>query len=192
MSSAFEAYKDYVAIKNHFSKADYDYIKYNGKIGLKQSSFQNRKDKIFFEKLAKRADYHDFLIANLSENHRLWIRDLAYSDEAEKRFTEWKKRNQALMYNFKNDFKKILEEPKGRQHPPALRLFLGGEISLESLCIFVALTDAIKQWDAKLEYDPIWEETRLRVVKYTPFIKYDKEKVKQIMLDIMSDMGYTK
>ena len=155
-------------------------------------SFMNRKDKIFFEKLSKRADYHDFLIANLSENHRLWIRDLAYSDEAEKRFTEWKKRNQALMYNFKNDFKKILEEPKGRQHPPALRLFLGGEISLESLCIFVALTDAIKQWDAKLEYDPIWEETRLRVVKYTPFIKYDKNKVKQVMLDIMSDMGYTK
>ena len=192
MSSAFEAYKDYVAIKNHFSKADYDYIKYNGKTGLKHSSFQNRKDKIFFEKLSKRADYHDFLIANLSENHRLWIRDLAYSDEAEKRFTEWKKRNQALMYNFKNDFKKILEEPKGRQHPPALRLFLGGEISLESLCIFVDLTDAIKQWDAKLEYDPIWEETKLRVVKYTPFIKYDKNKVKQVMLDIMSDMGYTK
>jgi hypothetical protein len=48
------------------------------------------------------------------------------------------------------------------------------------------------QWDSKLEYDPIWEEVRLKVVKYTPFIKYDIEKIKQVMLDIMSDMGYTK
>jgi hypothetical protein len=54
------------------------------------------------------------------------------------------------------------------------------------------MTKALKQWDDKLEYDPIWEDIRLRVVKYTPFIKYDREKIKQVMLDIMSDMEYTK
>jgi len=32
----------------------------------------------------------------------------------------------------------------------------------------------------------------LRVVKYTSFIKFDYEKVKQTMLDIMNDMEYTK
>ena len=66
------------------------------------------------------------------------------------------------------------------------------EISLESLCIFVKMTKAIDQWNSKLEYDPIWEDIRLKVVKYTPFIKFDYEKVKQIMLDIMSEMEYTK
>lgn len=85
-----------------------------------------------------------------------------------------------------------MNEPKGQQHPPALRLYLGGEISLESLCIFASLTDAVKQWDAKLEYDPIWEETRLRVVKYTPFVKFDRSKIKQVMIDIMNEMGYNK
>lgn len=142
--------------------------------------------------MAKRSDYHEYLIANLSENHRLWIKDLAYSDEAEKRFQEWKKRNQSLTYNFKNDFKKIMAESKGQHHPPAIRLYLGGQISLESLCIFCFMTDAVKQWDSKLEYDPIWEDIRLKIVKYTPFVNFDKSKVKQVMLDIIDDMEYTK
>jgi hypothetical protein len=190
--SAFEAYKEYIALKNHFTKADYDYIKYNGKTGIKHASFEKRKDKIFFEKLSKIENYHEFLIANLSNNPKLWIRDLAYSESAQLTYQNWKKRNQSLTYNFKNDFKKILEEPGGQQHPAALRLYLGNQISLESLCIFIKMTKAIIYWDSKLEYDPIWEDIRLRVVKYTPFIKFDYEKVKQTMLDIMNDMEYNK
>ncbi len=122
----------------------------------------------------------------------MWIRDLAYSEVAQSTYQNWKKRNQSLTYNFKNDFKKILEEPGGQQHPAALRLYLGNQISLESFCIFVKMTKAIIYWDSKLEYDPIWEDIRLRVVKYTPFIKFDYEKVKQTMLDMMNDMEYTK
>jgi hypothetical protein len=190
--SAFEAYKEYIALKNHFTKADYDYIKYNGKTGIKHASFEKRKDKIFFEKLSKIENYHEFLIANLSNNPKLWIRDLAYSESAQLTYQNWKKRNQSLTYNFKTDFKKILEEPGGQQHPAALRLYLGNQISLESLCIFIKMTKAIIYWDSKLEYDPIWEDIRLRVVKYTPFIKFDYEKVKQTMLDIMNDMEYNK
>lgn len=180
--SAFEAYKEYVALKNHFTKSDYDYIKYNGKTGVKPASFAKRKDKVFFEKLAKNENYHEFLIANLSDNPKLWIRDLAYSEVAQKTYQDWKKRNQSLTYNFKNDFKKIIQEPGGQQHPAALRLYLGNQISLESLCIFIKMTKAIIYWDSKLEYDPIWDDVRMKVVKYTPFIKFDYDKVKQIML----------
>lgn len=181
-----------MAIKNHFTKPTYDYIKYNGKTGLKHTSFEKRKDKIFFEKLSKVEDVVGFLVANLSVNPKLWIRDLAYSESAKIVYQDWKKRNQSLSYNYKTDFKKIVEEPGGKQHPAALRLYLGNQISLESLCIFAAMTNAVKTWDSKLEYDPIWEDIRMKVVKYTPFIKYDKVKIKQIMLDVMSDMEYTK
>lgn len=181
-----------MAIKNHFTKPTYDYIKYNGKTGVKHASFDKRKDKIFFEKLSKIEDVVGFLVANLSINPKLWIRDLAYSESAKVVYQDWKKRNQSLSYNYKTDFKKIVEEPGGQQHPAALRLYLGNQISLESLCIFVAMSNAVETWDAKLEYDPIWEDIRMKVVKYTPFVKYDKVKIKQIMLDVMGDMEYTK
>lgn len=190
--SGYEAYKEYVALKNHFTKPSYDYVKYNGHSRLKVDSFNKRKDKIFFEKLAKNPDVHGFLIANLSNNPKHWIRDLAYSEEAQRTYSDWVKRNQSLTYNFKKDFKKIMEEPKDHQHPAAIRLYLSGEISLESLCIFADMTKAVAQWDSKLEYDPIWDDLRIRIVKYTPFVKYDREKIKQTMVDILDDMGYTK
>lgn len=191
--SAFEAYKDYVALKNHFSKADYDYVKYNGKTGLKYASFDKRKDKVFFEKLAKNEDYHEFLIANLSHNPKLWIRDLAYSENAQLTYQNWKKRNQSLAYNFKTDFKKIIESlDEKQQHPSGLRLFLAGEISLESLCIFAKMTDALQSWDSRLEYDPVWEDVRMKIVKYSPFVDFDKSKIKKIMLDVLDQVGYTK
>jgi len=63
--SAFECYKEYVALKNHFTQKSYDYVKYNGKTSVKADSFNSRKDKIFFEKLAKHKDPKGFLIANL-------------------------------------------------------------------------------------------------------------------------------
>lgn len=138
---------------------------------------------MFFEKLSKVENVCDFLVANLSVNPKLWIRDLAYSDDAQVRYQDWKKRNQSLTYNFKNDFNKITDASKEEHHPAAIRLFLGGEISLESLCIFADVTNAVQYWDERLEYDPIWDDLKMKIVKYTPFIKYDHDKIKQIMLD---------
>ena len=50
------------------------------------------------------------------------------------------------------------------------------------------MTGAINQWNKKLQYDPIWDEIKLRVEKYTPFIKYDKDKTKKICLDYFSEL----
>ena len=187
--SAFEVYKDYVALKNHFTKPDYDYIKYNGHVTVKRASFDKRKDKVFFEKLAKNPDVHEFLIANFSVNPKLWIRDLAYSEDAQLTYNEWKKRQQSLTYNLKQDLGKLFTDfnknfiVANNEHPALLRLYLGGQVTLESLCILLDLIKAKKHWDSKLEYDPVWSEISLKVQKYTPFINYDKEKVKKIVLD---------
>ena len=48
----FEAYKHYLALKLHFS-SDYDYFKYNGKTNATQQSFEKRKDRFRFSKLAR-------------------------------------------------------------------------------------------------------------------------------------------
>lgn len=190
--SAFEAYQDYVALKNHFNKPDYDYIKYNGKTGVKQSSFVKRKDKVFFEKLAKNPDYHEFLIANFSVNPKLWIRDIAYSEIAQSIYQDWKKRNQSLAYIFKNELSKLhpdfnLNFTCSEGHPHLFRLFLGGYISLETICILLEMSKAIKYWDDSMEYDPIWEEYRMKIKKYTPFIKYDKEKIREIIINFFEN-----
>ena len=185
----FETYCEYVSLKNHFSKDSYDYFKYNGKTSLKPSSFQNRKDRVFFEKLAKHKDVHGYLVANLSINEKLWIRDLAYSQDAELTYKNWLKTNQSLTYLFKQDLDKL--EPvlynnfhcNPNQHPLLLQKYLAGEVSLETLCILLKMTGMMKQWNKEMEYDLVWDNLKLKIKKYLPFIKYEKEKYKAIVLD---------
>lgn len=190
--SAFEAYKEYLALKNHFSKPDYDYFKYNGKLRVNADSFNARKDKLFFQKLAKHPDVHNFLVANLSVNEKAWIKELAYSESAEKTYKDWLKRNQSLTYVLKNELQYLMPEfdlnftSNGTDHPCLLKLYLGNHVSLETLCILLNLTGAKKHWDKKLEYDPVYEEVKKKIEKYTPFIKYDKDKIKNIVLDYFS------
>ena len=187
--TAFECYKEYLAIKNHFSKQDYDYFKYNGKLKINIDSFNARKDKLFFQKLAKHSDIHNFLIANFSENEKHWIRDLAYSEIAEKNYKNWLKRQQSLSYIFKQELGKLDSDfnrnfvVKSNEHPLLFKLFLAKEISLETLCLLLEFTGAKNYWDSKMQYDLVYDSIKTKIEKYSPFIKCDKAKLKKIALD---------
>ena len=52
----FDAYKQYLSLKNHFTKEKYDYHKYCGKSRATVQSFYKRKDRFWFEKLARNKD----------------------------------------------------------------------------------------------------------------------------------------
>ena len=193
MMSAFECYQEYLALKNHFSKPTYDYFKYNGKMKVNISSFDKRKDKLFFQKLAKHPDVHNFLIANLSENDKAWIKELAYSEEAEKTYKDWLKRQQSLTYVFKQELGNLdtrFNENficRNNEHPFLLQLYLGKQISLDTLCLLLEISGAKKHWDSKMQYDLVWDTIRTKVEKYTPFINYDKDKIKKIVLDYFDE-----
>lgn len=192
MMSAFECYKEYLALKNHFTKPNYDYFRYNGKLKVNSDSFNSRKDKLFFEKLAKHPDVHNFLIANLSDNEKYWIRELAYSEEAENRYKQWLKRQQSLTYVFKQQLGKLDSDfnqnfiVKDNEHPLLLKMFLGSDIDLETMCILLDLTGAKNHWDSKMKYDMVYDSVKLKIEKYTPFIRYDKEKIRKIVVDFFA------
>ena len=63
-----------------------------------------------------------------------------------------------------------------------MRLYLGGKISLETMVILVDLVKCSKHWNDKLAYDPIAEDVLIKIVKYRPFLQYDREKVKEIVV----------
>lgn len=191
----FETYKLYISLKNHFSSKSYNHFKYQGKSRVNFDSFQKRKDKVFFQKLSKHPDIDNFLLANFSHNNKLWIKELAYSEEAEKIYKDWLKRNQSLSYYFNQELNKLDNNfndiflIKEHEHPILLKQYLRKEISLETICILLTITDAIKYWNKKMEYDPIWDDVKLKIEKYIPFIKFDKEKFKKIVVDKYDDIG---
>jgi hypothetical protein len=51
---AFDAYRCYLSLKNHFTKDHYDYIKYRGKTRATKQAFYKRKDRFWFEKFARK------------------------------------------------------------------------------------------------------------------------------------------
>ena len=188
----FECYKEYVAIKSHFMQTSYDYFKYQGKMKVKIETFEKRNDKVFFQKLAKHSDLHNFLLANLSTNNKAWIKDLAYSNDAERVYKDWLKRQQSITYTFQQDLEKldtdfnknfIINE---NEHPILFKKFLSKEITLETFCLLIELSGCLKYWNKKMQYDLIWDEMKIKIIKYLPFIDCDKEKIKKITLDFFS------
>ena len=189
----YEVYKDYLALRNHFNQPGYDYFKYQGKTSGSVAAFDKRKDKLFFQKLAKHTDPHGLMLANFLVNPKTWIKDLAYSEDAQKVYDDWLKRSQSLTYVIKNEIKKL--DPdfntnfliNDSTHPIALRSYIKGDISIETLVVLIDITGCLNYWERNMEDDVIWKDVGLRLNKYRPFVKYDREKIKAILVDIFSE-----
>jgi hypothetical protein len=181
-----------VALKNHFTQKNYDYIKYNGKTSVRADSFNTRKDKIFFEKLSKHKDPKGFLIANLVIDEKVWIKDLAYNEVAQTRYNDWIKRIESLTYMFKSELSKLKENfdenflVEEYDHPYLLKLYLQKEISIETLVILVEVTYCFKHWNKKLSEDPVWDQVSFKIKKYKSFLNFDTAKIKSIIVDKFS------
>ena len=189
MMSAFECYQEYIALKNHFTKPSYNYFKYNGKSKLNIGSFDARKDKLYFMKVAKHSEPRNYILSNLVENPKFWIKEIAFSPTSEKIYRDWSKRQQSMLYLFKEELSKLNDEfdsnfkAEDKTHPYVVKLFLRKDISLETLVLLVDLVKCSAYWSKRFEYDPTIESILNKVMKYRPFLEYDREKVKNIVLD---------
>jgi hypothetical protein len=189
--AAFEIYIYYLALKRHFT-TDYDFFKYNGKVKASQQAFENRKDKFQFYKLSKRKDAKEFILANMIYEPTLWIGDLLDNEKAEEVFTEWTKRQQTLSYVFKNDLSELNDDFNSNllvndgQHPRLLQLYNMRRVNVETLVIIDDLVHNFSYWERKIADPIIFPSINKFVGKVRPFIRYDKSKMKAILLDRFS------
>ena len=101
--TGYRTYQLFLAVKQHFSLSNYDLVKYQCKVNCSPKSFQNRKDKYWFDKLSRHYgnDVFNFLVANLSDNNKLTIRQL-HEEECRDRWLEWCNRINRLKYDFES------------------------------------------------------------------------------------------
>ena len=191
----FDAYKQYLSLKNHFTKEKYDYHKYCGKSRATVKSFYKRKDRFWFEKLARNKsdkEVVDFFISNFitcTDPSKLWIGEMIR--EGEGRYTAWKRRTQSLSYIFREEIELILADTDldtvfamTNGHPPILKKYLSGDISLETLVICDRILGYRNDYDKQLT-DPVWETVSLRIKKYSPFLNIDVFHFKKILKEIV-------
>ena len=193
----YETYQTYLSMKSHFTNPKYDFFKYGGKSRATVSSFNKRKDKYWFEKTSRKysdQEILDFLLSNFitaNNPQNLWIGEIINSGE--RNYSEWMKRQQSLTYLFKEQLEGLLSEKKldevfdcSKGHPPILKKYLGGDLSLETLIILEKIFSFVKKFDKNIN-DPVWETVSLKIKKYIPFININIVYYKKILRKIVNE-----
>ena len=196
-NTGFAAFALYNALKLHFTSDSYDYFKYNGKTNVSKTTFSTRKDKYHFYKLSRKysvIELRDFYIANFINGNGDWVGDMT-GPEGEEHYRKWQKTNQALTNTFDNDIIMLLDKvdgaefwsfddyfkPIGGGWPNIITKLMKNEVSLESVCLLVEFANLMPMWEKEITDDILWPTWHKLIKKYTPFIKYDKEKVLHIL-----------
>jgi hypothetical protein len=192
----FDAYKQYLSLKNHFTKEKYDYHKYCGKSRATVQSFYKRKDRFWFEKLARnKSDQEviEFFVSNFitcTDPGKLWIGEMIR--EGDGRYTNWKKRTQSLSYLFKEETNEIFSDGNfdsmfsmnGSSHPQILKEYLRENISIETMVILDKILAFRQEFDEKLQ-DPVWQTVSMRMKKYSPFLNIDVFRYKKVLKEVV-------
>ena len=190
-----DAYRCYLALKNHFTIDHYDYIKYRGKTRASNEAFYKRKDRFWFEKFARQKndkEIEEFFVSNFiyaTDPSTVWIGEMI--KEGEGRYQEWQKKVQSLTYVFKEETESVFENKKiddmfdcSKGHPPILKIYLRGDISLESMVIYDRILGYGKDFDKRLK-DPVWETVSRKIKKYSPFLNIDVSRDKKILKEVI-------
>jgi hypothetical protein len=185
----FEAFKIYQAMRLHFTQDNYNAIKYNFKVNVKQSAFQARRDRVIFEFCENKRPNREKLISYFLSNFitgKLYIRD--FNEEAHASRIA---RLESLTYNFQKEMKIVAES--GISFDKACSSFeqdsfighlMRNEVSLETIILVDLLVDFVK--DLRKLPDPIgvYTEWLLRLEKYRLFFKMPEKKREKIIESI--------
>ena len=198
----FKAYKYYIAIKLHFTKDNFDVFKNRGNVKGTRDAFNARNDSYMFEKLARKypvdKDLIQYYVANFAYGNDAAI----YSfEEAESNLLEWNRRKQSITKIFADDCNKILMDAcknkitqesifnlTNKGYSSILKLFLGNQISLESLRIIDDLYPVIDSWKENSSMILLWENEIRRIEKSKGFVKYDSDKVTKVFNSFIQEI----
>ena len=186
--TGFETCKMFQALKFHFFKPTFDYIKYKGSVSMKVETYEakrsderNRYDRLA-RKFSSQEDLENYMIANLIERAdkvNWWIGNLT-GEEAQDCYIRWQGRTQAIQYNLINELKLLLEGKESfnslfkcdkNTHPEILKAHIRGDVSLETFVVLDICLNFIPQVSQKLGDDRNWMNVSNKAIKYKPFLE---------------------
>jgi hypothetical protein len=198
----FKAYRYYLALKLHFTSEKFNVFENRGNVKGSREAFEARNDRYIFEKMARKIgndrDIIQFFVANFAYGNESAI---YAGQEADDNLAEWNRRKQSITKIFIDDLASLLTyveinklptssifDFNFNEYPAALRLFLGGKISIETLVIVNELDHIVEHWLDNPTVQHIWSNELLRIKKLIGFVKYDKEKLRKIFTHFVEEL----
>ena len=185
----YTAYQYANAVNMHFNMK-YDAFKYHFKTRVTQKTYWGRPDKYQLTKIGARFKTKDEIIRYFAAHQiagNKWSGDMIRD---EKTYTDYLKRIESLSYNFKNELDELSEYSLDSllscykdNYPIVINKYLEETVSLETVCILNALTGFIEDANGKITETILWPDIYKKVVKYQPFLVFDRDKIMKIVLN---------
>ena len=186
-----DVYQMYCAMKAHFSKSSYNFIKYGGKTKVSRDSLWKRNDRYFFVKISKKYnndEIKDYLLSNFIQNRNGYIAN--FNDQ---NYENWLDRKMMFYNIFQQELKPYIKnfeplfEVKDGNHPTLLKEYLGKRVSLETMVILDELVDFSKKWDEQLGDDVVWPDIKNLMKNYKGFLTINKNKYRMKLLSLIEE-----
>ena len=197
----FDVYRNYLAMKLHFTNQNFDYFQAGGKTNAKEETYRQRNDFWFFETLAKKytaQEIQELLLASFvlsEETSKVWIGDI--KSVGNNRYLVWKKQMETLSYTFSQDIDTMVQcveqgeytfatlfgatlSESQRRLPGALKLLCKGRILQITFLICDQAIDFMPLWDKYL-IDPLWQGISFKIKKIKPFLSIDVDKYRKVI-----------
>lgn len=198
----FKAYKYYIAVKLHYTKDNFDVFANRGNVKGTREAFNARNDRYMFEKIARRFPVDRELIQYYVANFAYGNDAAIYShEEAESNYLEWNRRKQSITKIFADDCTKIVMDAyknklteqsvfnlTNKNYSSILKLFLGSQITLETVRILDDLHPMVTKWKDNTSMLLLWENEIRRIDKSKGFVKYDSEKVVKVFNNFIEEL----
>lgn len=190
LQDPFLVYRNYICVKNHFTRLKYDFFRYNGKSRVKRETFEKRRDSLLFYRVATKyteSENIGFFVSQAIDNE-LNLDTLGNNFlKAQNIYKEWKKRVGRAEVNFRYDletiaritgssWRKALSCSNG--YPLIFGLLTSGEITPESYCLIDKIGSFISRCEKRLN-DNFFTTMNLKYRKYVSFLEPSQEQIKK-------------
>lgn len=173
-----EAFRRYLAIKDHFKLKNYDILK-TSILPVPESRFDKYRFKKFFERLA--SEYIDtnligYIVSNFVENGGLNL----FEKQGKRIYNEYIARLKNFDYVFESELQDILLQSERLKRDPfeceenysiIVQMYLGKKLSPETLIILNSFREFREAHDRAFQEDYLWQDISLLLVKYRPFVR---------------------
>lgn len=172
----FKAFKLYTAIKLHFTNPKFDVFVNRGRVRGSYDAFNQRNDRMLFERLAKQCTNERDLIKFIASNFMYRNPNFVYSDDGEKFYKEYNRRRQSITKIFHDDLITAGNTLPGH----LIQLYLRNEITLETMVIineFEGTFDKLKEIG---HMNLMFSDEILILEKSRKFIRFDTTRIGKV------------
>lgn len=189
----FRIFQLHIALKIHFTKANFSIFKNKGYLRGSYEAFLRRNDYLLYEKIGTLyntpQEVIPFLASNLMYNNPSIVYDLETSIQ---NYTEYLRRKQSISNIFRNDLstlveKKIALKSIGQIGSNVLNLVLGKKITIESVRILDDFTGVVNTFKENANDMLLFNNDILRIEKSKGFVIYKKEKLHSIFMSYLNE-----